>query len=608
MKKTFTIFLVSLVPFFVFADQGGPDQWGYTWKDSNEPDGPVYNWIDIESEFGIEVKLLQDDNIRGPFQMNFDFPYYWYTVNEFYVGSNGYISFQYGNLASPFPFSPSTTPPNDLIGAFVNDLTFAGTNDSAACYYWVNGAKDTLIVSYINVPYFDTNVDGQSGNNTFQIILSAVDSSITFQYKDVTPVSPYSGASAVGIENYSGDIGLFYNTFTYQSPPANSAIKFYPPTNPTLEVTDAFVVYNDNPETGAIFLVGNSGTPHNLTTLVKNGGNIPTGQFNVQATLNDPMGNQVVNEFVLIDSLQPSETQLITFAQQLNPTVIGTYKFTANTQLPGDDVNSNNNKNQEIITVDTTQSEILLSYNDDENSIFSVNWVGDQGGVGTYFIPPFYPVTLTKIHYWIASNYSFAGMSGRVFDDDGVNGLPFTMYDSVYLSPNDINVGTWTDIELPNPVVITSGGFYVSWDMQGTGITLGNTGNPVSNRSFEVFDNGWGVYRYRPDYDPMITATIVAAGFPTELTNLPVNTLQLGVYPNPANDITSISYSSPSTESVWFIVSDIQGKVLQRINLSQGKTAMKQFTLNTEKYSPGIYLIELMCGKSKKIEKLLIQE
>jgi hypothetical protein len=606
MKKIFTIILVSFVPFFLFAGQGGPDQWGYIWKDSNEPDGPEYNWIDI-AEAGIEVKLLEDDNIRGPFQMNFDFTFYWYTVNEFYVGSNGYISFQNGNLAAPFPFSPLTTPPNDFIGAFLNDLTFAGTNDSAACYYWVNGAKDTLIVSYINVPYFDTNINGQSGNNTFQIILSAVDSSITFQYKVVTPVSPNSGASAVGIENYSGAIGLFYNTFTYQSPPANSAIKFYPPSNPTLEVSDAFIEYNDNPETGAIFLVGNSGTPHNLTSLVKNGGNIPTGQFNVQATVKDPMGTQVISEFVFVDSLQPSESQLLTFADQLDPSVTGTYIFSSNTQLPGDDVSSNNNKIQEIVALDTTQSEILLSYNDDENSIFSVNWVGEEGGVGTYFIPPFYPVTLTKIHYWVSSNYSLAGMSGRVYDDDGVNGLPFTKYDSVYLSASDINIGSWTDIELPNPVVITSGGFYVSWDMQGTGITLGNTGAPVSNRSFEVFGNGWGVYRFRPDYDPMINATIIAAGFPTGLSNLAVNALQLGIHPNPASDITSISYSSPSTESVLLKISDLQGKTLQRINLGQGYTAIQQFTLDTEKYSPGMYFVELMCGKNKKMEKLMIQ-
>ena len=29
------------------ADTGGPDEFGYTFKDSNEENGPDYDWIDI---------------------------------------------------------------------------------------------------------------------------------------------------------------------------------------------------------------------------------------------------------------------------------------------------------------------------------------------------------------------------------------------------------------------------------------------------------------------------------------------------------------------------------------------------------------------------------
>ncbi|OYD17434.1 hypothetical protein CH333_00975, partial [candidate division WOR-3 bacterium JGI_Cruoil_03_44_89] len=69
---------------------GGPDYYGYTWIDSDEIGGPVYNWIDITG-IGTEMADLGDDEIRGPFPIGFDFPYYWYTVNEFYFSTNGAI-------------------------------------------------------------------------------------------------------------------------------------------------------------------------------------------------------------------------------------------------------------------------------------------------------------------------------------------------------------------------------------------------------------------------------------------------------------------------------------------------------------------------------------
>lgn len=362
MKQLFTTIVLIFASVALFAGQGGPDTWGYTWKDSNEPGGPVYNWIDIVSEGGTEVKLLADDNSRGPFPMNFDFTYYWYDVNQFWVGSNGYLLFQNGNIASPFQWGPSTLAPNDVIGAFMNDLTFGGLNDSAECYYKVNAAKDTLIVSWINVPYFDTNANGQSGNNTFQIILSAVDHSITFQYKDVTPTSPYSGASSVGIENYSGSIGLWFNASTFVSPPENFAIKYYYPVSPTLAVTDAAIIYNDNPETGAIFLTNNSPDAHNLKALVKNYGTVTTNPFNVQTVVKDPQGTNVVSNFFLTDTLEAQETQEITFSQQLNPVLAGTYKYFTITQLPGDYPPTNNSRTQEIVVVDPTLPEVRLGY------------------------------------------------------------------------------------------------------------------------------------------------------------------------------------------------------------------------------------------------------
>lgn len=609
MKQIFTLLICLFAGATVFAGQGGPDTWGYTWKDSNEPGGPVYNWIDIVNEGGVEVKLLADDNSRGPFSMNFEFPYYWYTVNTFWVGSNGYLLFQNGQLASPFVFGPSIALPNDVVGAFMNDLTFAGLNDSAECYYKVNAAKDTLIVSWINVPYFDSNnTNGQSGNNTFQIILSAVDSSITFQYKVVTPANPYNGAhSSVGIENYSGSIGLWYNGTTYTSPPASFAIKYYHPLNPTLVVKDAATIYLDNSETGAIFLTNNSATAHDLVAQVKNYGTVTSAPFNVQGVVKDPQGTQVVANFFLTDSLDAQETQTFTFGQQLNPSLAGTYKYFTVTQLPGDYPQSNNSKTQEIVVVDPTLPEVRLSYDAGQtNQLTSINWVGGEGGIGSHFIPPFYPAVITKLHYWNTSNAGSA-FSARIFDDDGINGLPYSMFDSVYVQSNDVVVNGWTDVILDNPVTITSGGFYVSWDMHGESIALGMTlAAPFSNRSFEVFNNGWGIYRSRETQDPMINATIIE-GFPTGIVPSGTSAIQMQLSPNPATDEATIQYLVPATnEKVWLVVTDLQGKLISRKNIGIATAGDHSYSLDTRNYAAGMYLVELYAGKMKKMEKLVI--
>ncbi|TES91809.1 MAG: hypothetical protein E3J87_06980, partial [Candidatus Cloacimonadota bacterium] len=208
-----------------FRDSGGPDDYGYTWKDSNEPGGPLFNWIDITS-IGTPVhNYLSDDNNVGPFPMGFDFPYYWYLVNEFYVNSNGAISFSdpevYVPQGSSGFFIPSTNQPNDLLIPQGADLSFEG--DTAECYYYTNNV-DSFIISYINVPAWE--VGGPYGAHTFQLLLTREDSCIYFQYGKQE--GPYcNNTYCAGIENVIGNVGL--QVFYYTTPDSGYAVKFTPP-------------------------------------------------------------------------------------------------------------------------------------------------------------------------------------------------------------------------------------------------------------------------------------------------------------------------------------------------------------------------------------------
>ena len=128
MKKIIT----SSVAFFwitlAFAGSGGPDAYGYTWKDSDEPGGPVYQWTDITTT-GTFVSGLGDDNVVGPYILATNFNYYWYTVKKVWVGSNGYISFGNNNIAAAFPLIPTPGGGNDFVAGMMSDLTFSGAGN-----------------------------------------------------------------------------------------------------------------------------------------------------------------------------------------------------------------------------------------------------------------------------------------------------------------------------------------------------------------------------------------------------------------------------------------------------------------------------------------------
>src|SRR5436190_15813498 len=123
MKKLFTLSLVSLLFSLAAKSQtsGGPDAFGYTWKTSFDPQGPVFNWIDLDNlaEVTDITPLLGDDNATPyPYLMQVPFHFYWYDPATFYVGSNGYIAFSSGSgIASPFPSIPTSTGQNNYIAA-----------------------------------------------------------------------------------------------------------------------------------------------------------------------------------------------------------------------------------------------------------------------------------------------------------------------------------------------------------------------------------------------------------------------------------------------------------------------------------------------------------
>ncbi len=178
----------------VINNSGGPDAFGYRWVDSNEPNGPVYNWVDISS-IGVPIGPLYDDDNQGPFPIGFNFNFYGGVYSTFQFCSNGWISFTststaYYNYGLPDPYAPF-----DLVAPFWDDLYFPGGGNA---YYYTNNI-DSLVVSWENVPHYYI-----GGPYTFQLILLG-SGKMVFQYQMLN--DPDSSAT-VGIQNSDASIGL----------------------------------------------------------------------------------------------------------------------------------------------------------------------------------------------------------------------------------------------------------------------------------------------------------------------------------------------------------------------------------------------------------------
>ncbi len=176
----------------VAAGRGGPDAFGYSWRDSGEPGGPVFNWVEI-SGTGSAVPISGDDWNSGPLPLGFTFPYYGQNFTSFRICSNGWISFTSPSAQyTTFPL-PSLGAPENLLAAFWADLF----TTPSAVFYRYDGTR--MIVEWRNVTYL-----GGSVPFTFQILLYP-DGRIVYQYLNMGGTQTFA---SVGIQNATRQVGL----------------------------------------------------------------------------------------------------------------------------------------------------------------------------------------------------------------------------------------------------------------------------------------------------------------------------------------------------------------------------------------------------------------
>ena len=305
--------------------------------------------------------------------------------------------------------------------------------------------------------------------------------------------------------------------------------------------------------------------------------------------------------------LNTNAFQFVAFADPFIPDTEGVFSMNCFTLLPADATPTNDLRTLEINVVDASQTNIELSY-DEGNSSGGLSWNGGNGGIANYFIPPFYPCNLTQVKEWIVSDANNVGFSMMIFDDDGINGAPLTVLDSINEVGGSFITGGFVTTNLTTPIRIDSGGFYVLWYMGGTNIQVGrNQVPPFSFRTYEILGTPTGAnfspYRDIETEDFMIRAVIQHIG--VGINELKEGELFSQFYPNPANDKVSINFDPGSTSGslVTYQLFDLSGKLIQGETVSSVK---RKIEINVKGFNSGIYICKFKVGNTEVNRKLTI--
>ncbi len=166
----------------------------YIASDSDQPDGPVYDWIDI-SATGNQILGIGDDDNLGPFDLGFSFPFFGQSYDQFYLCTNGWISFTSQSTRFLNAPLPSEFAPENIVALYWDDLTPLATGKA----YYQQLDAETLVVSYENFAFYKDDTRSVS----VQALLKS-DGRIKIQIKK----AGIRDSCTIGIQNILQDQGV----------------------------------------------------------------------------------------------------------------------------------------------------------------------------------------------------------------------------------------------------------------------------------------------------------------------------------------------------------------------------------------------------------------
>ena len=184
-------------PGYTSRDLGGPDSYGYSWIDSDEPGGPDWAWTDI-SENGILIEGLGDDLVAGPYEMDINFKFYGETSTQFWISSNGCISFNDQEIPYANDSIPTNSDFTEFVAWFWDDLTI----DTALTSVYFKNFDEKTIVQFNKMVHYP----GTESFITAQVVFIN-NGNILIRYKQISE-DFVTNSATIGLQSWDSELGL----------------------------------------------------------------------------------------------------------------------------------------------------------------------------------------------------------------------------------------------------------------------------------------------------------------------------------------------------------------------------------------------------------------
>ena len=178
---------------------GGPDLFGYKWRDSNEPNGPQYVWNDITINPNAVVVTFPngdlDDGYTNAIPLGFNVKFYGTEYSNVYLSTNGFLSFSaLTNATYTNAQIPNAGVPNNMVAMFWDDLD---GRTQGTVHRLQDGNK--FYIQFTNWQKYSG-----TGSLTFQVVVNQ-NGKIVVYYNNMNATL---NSATVGIENATGNDGL----------------------------------------------------------------------------------------------------------------------------------------------------------------------------------------------------------------------------------------------------------------------------------------------------------------------------------------------------------------------------------------------------------------